>query len=60
MATCRGGEGEPTMAVTLDEEGEVVDILKLNFMNERYEDEGESIEGERRGESREGERERSV
>lgn len=36
MATCRGGVGEPTMAAILDEEGAVLEVLKLSFMNERY------------------------
>eukprot|EP00026_Physarum_polycephalum_P000177 Phypoly_transcript_00177.p1 GENE.Phypoly_transcript_00177~~Phypoly_transcript_00177.p1 ORF type:complete len:1792 (+),score=500.68 Phypoly_transcript_00177:82-5457(+) len=35
IATCRGGLGEPTMAVVLDDEGEVVEYLKLSFLNER-------------------------
>jgi hypothetical protein len=35
IATCRGGIGEPTMAVVLDDEGEVVEYLKLSFLNER-------------------------
>lgn len=36
IATCRGGPGEPAMAAVLDDEGEVVEYLKLNFLNERY------------------------
>ena len=35
IATCRGGLGEPSVAVVLDDEGEVVEFLKLNFLNER-------------------------
>lgn len=35
LSTCKGATGEPTMAVILDEDGQVVDMLKLNFLGER-------------------------